>query len=96
MRTTDHRTDTDPDAHPDVPPNPSTAPGSGPPARAEPRGRDGQRPGRGALPETSHGGPAYRVPANPVAPREPPRGLRLFLRELALGLLDLFYPPRHP
>lgn len=39
----------------------------------------------------------HPVPPNPpVAPHEPPRGLRLFLRELALGLLDLFYPPRHP
>ena len=42
------------------------------------------------------GGPASRLSATPAAPHEPPRGLRLFLRELALGLLDLFYPPRHP
>ena len=92
-------TQTHPDVHPgtpSVPPNPPTVPGSVPPSRAcpgeaersraEPRGRDGQRPGRGAL----------QQPANPVAPHEPPRGLSLFLRELALGLLDLFYPPRHP
>ena len=94
-------------AHPSASPNPPAARGSVPlsrachgvaqRSRAEPRGRDGQRPGRGALPETSHGRPAYRLSPNPpVAPHEPPRGLRLFLRDLALGLLDLFYPPRHP
>ena len=93
-------------AHPSASPNPPAARGSVPlsrachgvaqRSRAEPRGRDGQRPGRGALPETSPGGPASRLSATPAAPHEPPRGLSLFLRELALGLLDLFYPPRHP
>ncbi|GEM_PF-1354745 len=59
-------TQTHPDVHPgtpSVPPNPPTVPGSVPPSRAcpgearrsrtEPRGRDGQRPGRGAPQETT-------------------------------------------
>ena len=96
MRTTDHRTDTDPDAHPDVPPNPSTAPGSVPPSRAchgvaqrsraEPRGE--MASGQEGTAETS---PAARPPACPPRPPPPraPRGMGLFLRELALGYRSL-------